>query len=389
VDIGQVHKDLNLTAAQLAGVFQFAPVPMAVVLRPDQGQLRFAGINDALLALLDQGSGSDRQAQADHFSLNPEDTRVLDDALSSLNGQAPPAAPPCQCQISLQLDGGRSVLCQVTLTAIPGSKPPAFIMLAEDIAARKEVEIHKLEAAAVEQREDFIATLTHDLKTPIVGANMVLTALLEGSLGAMSEQQAEIIGKLRTSNQALLKMIHNLLEVYKYESGHASLALSVVDLVAVIKFCVEDVKPLIENKAQSLIADLPAPELPIVCDQYAIQRVLVNLLGNAIKFTPSNGTITIKLEDHAEHILILVTDTGSGINPRDQHRLFQRFWQGEPGKRYAAGTGLGLYFCSHVVRAHDGTLTCQSVPGSGSTFTVLLPKNSAPSARLSTIGQPD
>jgi len=365
LDIGQVHQDLKLEELPFSAVFEQAPLALGVAAPQSDGELVLLTANRALRALLgkeDLGAGSLRPW------LSESDYERLQSFL-------PAATLPATMEVTIaHAEEQINFNCQISAAALDGVGQSAYILTFEDISARKESEQRMIETVGIEQREDFIATLTHDLKTPIVGANMVLTALLDGTLGALSSQQTEIIGKLRTSNQALLKMIHNLLEVYKYESGPESLALEDVDLVGVIKFCAEDVKPLIENKTLSLRLNVPACKVEAVCDRYAIQRVLVNLLGNAIKFTPTGGEIIVSVDDGEDEVCLKVTDTGSGVNPRDQHRLFQRFWQGEPGRRYAAGTGLGLYFCRHVVRAHGGSITCESMPGAGSTFRVQLPK---------------
>lgn len=247
-----------------------------------------------------------------------------------------------------------------------------FLLSADDITGRKVAEQKRLAEFGLEQREDFIATLTHDLKTPIVGANMVLSALLDETLGPLQPAQEEIIQKLRSSNQALLKMIQKLLEIYRYESGPDSLILDHVSVAMLVRGCVEEMKPLFNSKSLSVHCSV-ANDLKMVCDEQAMQRVLMNLLSNAVKFTPEHGTIRIVGHDRTKAVQLCIEDNGSGISPRDLERLFQRFWQGEPGKRYAAGTGLGLYFCNSVVRSHGGSIECESAVGQGTTFTITLP----------------
>lgn len=266
------------------------------------------------------------------------------------------------------------VACQIGLSLFsPSEKTPLFLLSADDITGRKVAEQNRLAAFGVEQREDFIATLTHDLKTPIVGANMVLSALLDGSLGPLPSQQTEIISKLRSSNQALLKMIHNLLDIYRYESGSDSLFYKQVDLAVLMKLCADDIQPHLDSKKLKLNIAIPKPS-HLVCDEHAIQRVLMNLLSNAVKFTQESGTISVFVEKAPHVVRLHVEDTGLGISQKDLERLFQRFWQGEPGKRYAAGTGLGLYFCNSVIRAHGGNIECISSIGQGTKFTITLPE---------------
>lgn len=280
--------------------------------------------------------------------------------------------------LEMLTESGQSITClsQFAPMLTRDGAAPLFVMTLEDISARREAVTEMMRSAGEEQREDFVATLTHDLKTPIVGANMVLSALLDGTVGTLQEEQSKILGKLLTSNKALLKMIQNLVEVYKYESGNQSLLITEVDAIALTRFCLEDVKPLIANKSQVLEFELPQEPVTVYWDEYAIKRLLINLLANAIKFTPEKGLIKVSLQRDSEGWNFHIADTGSGIKTEDKSRLFQRFWQGKPGKRYAVGTGLGLYFCHSVAKAHGGSIAFESTEGKGTVFTVHLPERS-------------
>lgn len=279
-------------------------------------------------------------------------------------------------QIETYLTGDdQNVPYSVWARAITGSRTKRVLLTAHDARQSSPEASPESKESNVQQREDFIATLTHDLKTPIVGANMVLGALLDGSLGPLPAAQADIVRKLHISNQDLLKMIHNLLEVYKYESGTGSFRFDGANLADIVDFCTQDVKPLIENKHIDFKVNFSSTEILLICDEYAIKRVLINLLGNAVKFTPENGSITVEAIEDGDVAKIIVQDNGRGMSDTERDRIFQRFWQGEPGRRYAAGTGLGLYFCHNVVKAHGGTITCDSTPNQGTTFTITLPKH--------------
>lgn len=280
-----------------------------------------------------------------------------------------------QFETTVAFGEGRQLNCAVLARRIGAFEPKTVMITVTPATVSGDEDEELLKQQGEQQREDFIATLTHDLKTPIVGANMVLTALLDGTVGELQPAQADIIGKLRTSNQALLKMIQNLLEVYKYESGTESLRFDGANLSEIVRFCADDVRPLTENKRITLEVFCSKPELLLICDEYAIKRVLINLLGNAVKFTPEGGVISVRAFEDATNARVVVKDTGRGISAEDRQKLFQRFWQGEPGRRYAAGTGLGLYFCYNVIKAHGGKIICESEPGVGTTFTVDLPKH--------------
>lgn len=376
MDVRTLHQDLKLADSDFVRAFFCAPIGMAIVVPQPDGQMVIAAVNNALLSMLGLST-----VHPDCKTLPPGSIELdkfmpafdYQQLLGWLTAERAQREPRLELQF-LRHDGS-GLPCQVGIGLMNMGEHHLFILTADDISSRKAAEQQMLEAAGVEQREDFIATLTHDLKTPIVGANMVLTVLLDGTVGELQREQAEIISKLRASNQALLKMIQNLLDVYKYGSGSQALMMSKVNADDLVKMCLDDLTSLIEEKSIQLDLRVNHRCQEIVCDSYAIQRVLSNLLSNAIKFSPEKGAITLELRDDDNNIIFDITDTGCGINIEDQRRLFQRFWQGQPGKRYAAGTGLGLYFCHHVVRAHGGTISCRSAPGEGTTFTVTLPKH--------------
>lgn len=219
-----------------------------------------------------------------------------------------------------------------------------------------------------QQREDFVATLTHDLKTPILAANRAVRLLAEGDFGPVSEPQARILDTIHQSNEALYKMVQTLLDVYRYDSGAKQLKLGRHNLAETVRQLVAELKPLAESKGISLSAQLPAEPGEVLCDEAEIRRVIQNLLDNSLKFTPAGGTIAVTMEASKTETIFSVTDTGKGVSEEDKPKLFQRFWQAASSGRYYASTGLGLYLCRKIVELHKGQIWCDSKPGKGSTF---------------------
>lgn len=358
----------EFTTTELSAIIDQAPFALAVV-ELDATEACVFSLTNAKFCELFQVSGVGLSGQPLASLFSDSDCRAIATLLRSEVDRM-----SLQFASTIGIADSGKMPCAVSARRLIGTESKRVMLTLQTTeapdSAASEVQEH-----SEQQREDFIATLTHDLKTPIVGANMVLTALLDGSVGDLQPSQLEIIGKLRTSNQALLKMIQNLLEVYKYESGTESLRFDGANLTEIVKFCVQDVDPLIENKHIKMDLFCAKPELILICDEYAIKRVLINLLGNAVKFTPEGGKIMVHAIEDANVARVIVRDTGRGISATDRQRLFQRFWQGDPGRRYAAGTGLGLYFCYNVVKAHGGKIVCDSEPGQGTTFTIDLPKH--------------
>jgi len=234
----------------------------------------------------------------------------------------------------------------------------------EDITERITIE---------QQREDFVATLTHDLKNPLLGTNRLLDLLVSGQLGRMEVTHQTILKEVRESNSALIGMIQNLLDVYRYDSIKRLPDNEHVDVGALLQSAVNRKQISIQAKNISLTLQVPDKETLAEISSHAFERVIQNLLDNALKFTGENGSIQVILEQLSDECRIEIIDNGPGIDLAEQEQLFKRFWQGTPGKKYSHGTGLGLYVCKQIVEANKGKILCNSVPGHGCSFIVTLP----------------
>lgn len=237
------------------------------------------------------------------------------------------------------------------------------------------------------QREDFVSRLTHDLRTPLVAADRMLTLLQQGALGEITPQMEEAFVTMVRSNQNLLQMVNTLLEVYRYEADRKNLNFTVVDLRQLIQELVEELSPMAEEKDCQLnvqygeSADGSSKASGLVHgDRLELRRLLTNLVGNAIKFT-DRGEVEIRLTQEVSSanpsgnsavnwVKIEVEDTGTGISEEEQRLLFERF---RPGQHKRSDSGLGLHLCKRIVEAHNGSIKVQSELGKGSVFAVLLP----------------
>ena len=224
-----------------------------------------------------------------------------------------------------------------------------------------------------QQREDFVATLTHDLKTPILATNRAVSYLIDGDFGDVTEDQKPVLQTILQSNNALYGLVQTLLDVYKFDSGLKELYISTTDIATVIKQLLIEIQPLALDQKISLTAVIPDDISDVECDSDEIRRVLQNLIDNSLKFTPIGGQIKITLTQTAEKILISVKDDGKGISEENKPKLFQRFWQAGSTGRHYASTGLGLYLCRRIIEAHAGNIWCESKVGEGSTFFVEIP----------------
>ena len=224
-------------------------------------------------------------------------------------------------------------------------------------------------------RDDFIATLTHDLRTPLLAAIQTLQFFLDGSLGDISDRQKTLLDTMKKSNEDMLGLVNALLEVYKYESGKLNLCKTKFSLKDFIEECVQQVKPLSDKKEIAVETTYNDTEnAEITADRNELRRVLLNLCGNALNHTPKGGHIEITTSYKEGDLILSVKDNGTGIPRNDISKLFKRFSQGTSQKR-SAGTGLGLYLSRQIVEAHEGKIWVESELNKGSVFSLLIPKS--------------
>jgi PAS domain S-box-containing protein len=239
---------------------------------------------------------------------------------------------------------------------------PFLQWILRDISERLELE---------ELRSDLTSMIFHDLRSPL-GNVISSLEVLKSSLPADDETLNAVLAIAQRSSRRLSRLIDSLLDLERLEAGKAVLNREPVLLEELIEDSVEEVRPIAEAKGHALVTDIEAglPELSL--DRDMVQRVLINLLDNAIKYTRSEGHISVKASTGKREIVVSVRDTGPGIPEEEQGHLFEKFTrlQHEPRPK---GLGLGLAFCQLAVEAHGGTIWLQSAPGEGSTFFFSLP----------------
>ncbi len=222
-------------------------------------------------------------------------------------------------------------------------------------------------------RDDFIATLTHDLRTPLLAAIQTLQFFLDGTLGEIEDRQRTLLDTMKKSNEDMLGLVNALLEVYKYESGKLNLCKTSFLLTQFVEDCIQQIQSLADKKKIQISTNLNEFEdAEIYADRNELRRVVLNLCGNALNHTPDNGSIEIIAQVQGKDLQLSVKDSGTGMPKGDVTKLFKRFSQGSSQKR-SAGTGLGLYLSRQIVEAHGGKIWAESELGKGSVFTFLLP----------------
>lgn len=220
-------------------------------------------------------------------------------------------------------------------------------------------------------RDDFIATLTHDLRTPLLAAIQTLSFFLEGALGELDEKQKLLLSTMQKSNEDLLGLVNALLEVYKYDAEKLTLNKTDFSINELVGHVYNELSPLAQKKNIKFETELPEGELVINADKTEIRRVICNLCGNAINYTGEGGNVKITAKNEAGDFIFSVSDTGSGIPAEDIPNMFRRFSQGTSKKR-STGTGLGLYLSRQIIESHGGKIWLESKLNKGSEFSFLL-----------------
>ena len=255
---------------------------------------------------------------------------------------------------------------EISLAKIENDKDSLIVAVIRNVSYQKENE---------RLRDDFIATLTHDLRTPLLAAISGLDFILKGTLGEISEKQRELIFAMKKSNEDMLGLTNALLEVYRYEAGKIFLCKTRFCVNELVKECAKELDMLFKQNNTKISFDFENEELYINADKNEIRRVISNLLGNAIKHGGENTEVNVITKKIGKDAQISVKDNGTGLSEEDQKKLFKRFSQGTSKKR-SCSTGLGLYLSRRIVEAHNGSIWVESEPDKGSTFTFNL-KNAA------------
>ena len=261
-----------------------------------------------------------------------------------------------------------------------------YVSTSEDITERLQAEARLVEALeterqAVEQlrevdrvKDAFVSTVSHELRTPITSIRGYTELLVEGELGELAPRQLDAVRRIGSNSSRLLSLISELLTLSKLQARGLGEAREIVDLTQVVTAGIAVLSPAVARRDVELTVDLPSLPVPISGDRDMLERVVINLTDNALKFTPDGGHVDVALTSVDGCAVLEVVDTGIGVPAHEQHRLFDRFFRSSLAQESAIpGSGLGLSIAHNIVERHGGTLEVCSEAGEGSTFRVRLP----------------
>ena len=250
----------------------------------------------------------------------------------------------------------KKIPIEISLSSVQNELFNFYIAVIHDVTYQKETE---------RLRDDFMATLTHDLRTPLLAAINGLEFILNKSLGDINDKQELLLSTMKSSNEDMLGLVNALLEVYRYESGKLFLCKTQFCINSLIKKCTQELTPLLEDR--KIVYEFESEEFVINADVNEIRRVLTNLISNAIKHSENADKIVISTKKQEKNALIEVRDNGIGLSEADSKNLFKRFSQGTSHKR-TCSTGLGLYLSRQIVEAHNGKIWVETELNKGCTF---------------------
>jgi len=223
-------------------------------------------------------------------------------------------------------------------------------------------------------KEEFFSHISHELRTPLTSVREAATLLRDEVPGVLAPKQARLVEIIAASTDRVLRLVNEILELSRLRAGLLAIDRRNVDVGNLVHRALEQVRPQAEARGLRMESNGAIDGARVLGDEERLLQVLVNLLGNAIKFTPPGGAVRLGVTAGTDRVEVAVEDTGVGIPPEALPRVFERYWQAR-GTR--AGTGLGLAIVKSIVEMHGGRVQAHSSEGKGSRFVVQLPRAEA------------
>jgi signal transduction histidine kinase len=225
----------------------------------------------------------------------------------------------------------------------------------------------------IKRKSDFVSAVSHELRTPLTSIKGYASILLSKGLGEIPNAIKERLQRINRHSDELVHMINDLLDISRLESGRIIMKKQACNLKGIVESILDLLSVQIKEKEIKTSVEIPA-NLEVFVDKNQIERVFVNLLGNAVKFTPEKGKISVSTIPAEKFVQVNISDTGIGIPKEAQEAIFEEFYRVDnPINEKVKGTGLGLSLVKNIIEAHKGIIWVESQPGAGSTFSFLLP----------------
>ncbi len=226
------------------------------------------------------------------------------------------------------------------------------------------------------RKTDFVSSVSHELRTPLTSIKGYASILLTGKLGQLPEDVKLRLERINRHSDELVRLVNDLLDIARIESGRVTMKQEPQDLKRIVEEVIDLLSVQAKEKQIELVPNVADDAVTVLADSNQLQRVFINIINNAIKFTPAKGKITVKsFKAKNGEIQVDISDTGCGISQEAQQKLFEEFYRVDnPINQQVKGTGLGLALVKHIIEAHGGKIWVTSTPGTGSTFSFTLPQ---------------
>lgn len=386
LDLDEVLRRIVASAVRLTGtdggsIMEFDPVTDTFHVRATHGSSELL-IERLRGVTIRRDSSLVGRAASKHRSLSVEDLATV------------PRDPHLE---ELYRDGWRSVLAVpmvrqgqlvgalVVRRRAPGEFPDDVGSLLQSLASQsaltivnarifRELSISRrdLEVAS-RHKSEFLASMSHELRTPLNAVIGFSDVLLGGMFGELNERQEEYLGDILSSGRHLLELLNEILDLSKIEAGQMRLEPAVFSVPTALEYALSVVRERAARTGIDLTLDVADDVGLVESDELRFKQVVVNLVGNAVKFTPQGGAVGVQARREAGELVVTVSDTGIGIAAEDREKIFESFQQGGRGPVKEEGTGLGLTLCRRIVELFGGRITLESRLGGGSRFHVRLP----------------
>jgi PAS domain S-box-containing protein len=283
-------------------------------------------------------------------------------------------------EVARRKKDGTSIEVSVAVSPIedPTGRVTGFLHLSKDITEKKRYEERLKELDTM--KSDFVSSVSHELRTPLTAIKGSIDNMLDGLTGELNEKQIRYLGRIKSNTDRLARLINDLLDLSRIEAGRIELKPARLEVATLARDITETLRPIAAEKMIEFEITPAKGPVTAWADRDKITQVIMNLIGNALKFTPSLGRITVAIECNGDGwVQVSIADTGPGIPRSEAEKIFDKFYQVASADRHKArGTGLGLSISKSLVEMHGGKIWMESEVGRGSTFFFTLPALRAP-----------
>ncbi|MCM8791110.1 MAG: cell wall metabolism sensor histidine kinase WalK [Candidatus Omnitrophica bacterium] len=344
-------KNLSSEKAKLEAIL--ASMFEGILLTNERGEISLANPSIRKLFLIDSPPEGKRPLEVIR---NNEVQEIVDKVLNGKNEFITK-------EVRISMPEKKTVLIN-GIPIVKDNKIESAVFVFHDITELKRLE---------DMRKDFVANVSHELRTPISSIKGYAETLLDGKADS-EETVRDFLGIIYQDSNRLANLIDDLLDLSRIESGKMKMELEELDIAPIARRCFNVLEKSAKDKSIAVTLDIPSGLPCVMGDEKRLVQVFLNLLDNAVKYTPAGGKVILRASLKDKAVQIDISDTGIGISEKDLPRIFERFYRVDKARsRELGGTGLGLSIVKHIVQAHNGQIWVQSTPGKGSTFSFTIP----------------